>query len=233
MRAGAAVAAAGAMMMLLPPMSGEDLMSWGFAVMTAGFLVLTGGVTTFFLYMHRRKVFRRMDEGHEVLARWTYDAESWRAMQREEIKSSRGMPVFGAIIGGIFVMIGVVFFISDPDEMRLMLAIMAGVGILIAFSAWLATALRNRAVLKDPGEVVIARGGVYFQGNLTDWNGMTSWFDMARLEKKGKHSNLAIYYRYMAGRYARIHNNHITIPVPQEREQEAMTAAQKLNTQPY
>lgn len=231
--AGIAVAVTGLLMMLLPPISGGDLMAWGFAVMTLGLLAFAVGVTVLLLYLRRRKVLKRMIEGREVLARWTYDADSWRALQKDEIESSKGMPVFGAIIGLIFVVIGILFFIGNPDDMGPMLAIMAGIGILIAFVAWLATKLRKRAVLKDPGEAVIARGGVYFQGFLYDWNNVTSWFDLAKLETKGKHDSLVISYRYVAGRYARVHRGTVTIPVPEGREQEAKSAANKLNVQPY
>lgn len=230
---GIILSAIGALMMALPPIISADMMAWGFAVMTIGFLVLTAGVTTFLLYLHRSKVLRRMDNSREVLARWTYDAATWKDIQREEVESNKGMPVFGAILGGIFLVIGLVFFLSDPDEMGMMLAIMAGVGLLIAFSAWLGTKLRNRAILKDPGEAIVARGGVYYQGQLTDWNNITSWFDLAKLEKKNGHVDLVMTYRYLAGRRGQIHNSQVTLPVPPGKEQEAQFAADRLNVQPY
>jgi hypothetical protein len=230
---GIILSAIGALIIALPPMISADMMAWGFAVMTLGFFVLTAGVTTLLLYLRRRKVLKRMDDSREVLARWTYDAATWRDIQKEELDSNKGMPVFGAVIGGIFLVIGLVFFLSDPDEMGIMLAIMAGVGLLIAFVAWLATRLKNRAILKDPGEVIIAHGGVYYQGQLTDWNNVTSWFDLAKLEKKDGHTDLVMTYRYLAGRRGQIHSSQVSLPVPPGKEQEAQFAADRLNVQPY
>ena len=232
-RTGIVITASGLLMMLSPPVISTDLMDWGYAVMFMGIMVFAVGITTFMLYRHRRKVLNRMAEDREVLARWTYDADDWRKWQKEEVETSRGMPIIGAILGGIFVIIGLIFFLSDPDDMALMLALMAGIGALIAFVAWLSTALRRRAVLNDPGEVIIARGGVYFMGFLTDWNGVTSWFDIAKVEKKGKRTHLTIRYRFIAGRYAHVNSSQICIPVPTEMEEAAKAAASKLNSQPY
>lgn len=218
---GIVIAALGLFIMALPFAVGADMPGWGYAAVVFGFLILVSGIATLLLYLHRRKVLKRMIEGREVLARWTYDREYWRSVQMEEVKSNKGMPVFGAVIGGIFVVIGLVFFLSDPDDMGGMLAVMAGIGILIASVAWLSTALRNRAVLKDPGEAVIARGGVYFKGFLIDWNGKTSWFDVAKVVRKGKHANLIVGYRYIAGRYVKIYSDSIVIPIPKGKEQEA------------
>lgn len=231
--AGIVIAAVGLLLMALPFVFGADMPGWGYAAVLTGFLILASGIVTLLLYLHRRKVLKRMIEGREVLARWTYDMEYWRSVQMEEVKSNKGMPVFGAAIGGIFVVIGLVFFLSDPDDMGGMLAAMAGIGVLIAFVAWLSAALRNRAVLKDPGEAVIARGGVYYKGFLIDWNGKTSWFDVAKVVRKKKHANLIIGYRYIAGRYVKMYSDSIAIPVPKGKEQEAESVANRLNGQPY
>lgn len=230
---GIVLSALGVLAMALPFAAGADMTAWGYGTVAVGFLVLAAGVTTLLLYLHRRKILRRMMEGREALARWTYDAAYWRAAQMDEVRSNKGMPVFGAILGGIFLIIGLVFYLTDPDDMGLMLAAMAGIGLLIAGVAWLSTVLRNRAILKSPGEVVIARGGVYYQGYLTDWNAVTSVFELAKVQKTKKHARLVITYRQLAGRYARFQNAQIAIPIPEGREAEAEAVANKLNAQPY
>lgn len=230
---GIVLSALGLLSTALPIIACADMITWGYAVMVMGFLVLVAGVITLLLFLRRRKVLRRMMEGREALARWTYDAAYWRAAQMDEVRSNKSIPVFGAILGGIFVVIGLVFFLTSPDDMGLMLALMAGIGVLITAAAWLSAVLRNRAILKDPGEVVIARGGVYYQGFLTDWNGVTSVFELAKVQQKKKHARLVITYRQLAGRYARFQNAQITIPIPEGREAEAEAVADKLNAQPY
>jgi hypothetical protein len=230
---GIVLSAAGLAAMASPFAPGADMMQWGYAAMVLGFMVFAAGVTALLLFLRRKKVLKRMFERREALARWTYDASQWQAMRNEEMEAGRGVPVFGAILGGIFVVIGLVCYIVDPDEMGLMLAIMAGVGAVIAFTAWLSALLRGRAVARDPGEAVIARGGVWFMGYLTDWNGKTSWFDGARVVKKGKRSVFEADYRYIAGRYARVYRDTLRIPVPDGHEAEAERAARMLNEKPY
>ncbi len=230
---GITLSALGLLAMTLPPVPGADMMAWGFGTIALGLFVLIMGAVTLALFLRRRMVLKRMEDGSWVLASWTYDAKDWTRMRNDELKSNRGMPVFGGVLGGVFVLIGLGFLIADPDEMLLMFAIMAGVGVVIALSAWLATALRNRAVRRDPGEVVIARGGVWFMGHLTDWNKVTSWMDRAEVKQKGKKSILLIEYRVLAGRAGRIQKSVLEIPVPEGREEEAKAAARKLNDQPY
>lgn len=230
---GITLSALGLLAIALPPALGADMMAWGFGTMALGLFVLIMGAVTLALFLRRHVVLKRMEDGSGVLARWAYDAKDWARMRKNELKSNRGMPVFGAILGGVFVLIGLGFLIAAPDEMLPMFAIMAVVGAVIALAAWLATALRNRAVRCDAGEVVIARGGVWFMGHLTDWNRVTSWMDRAEVRQKGKRSVLVIKYRALAGRAGRIQRSVLEIPIPEGREEEAKIAARKLNDQPY
>lgn len=230
---GIIVTMTGLLAMALPWLANADMMAWGYGTMVLGFFVLTAGVTTLLLYRRRQKVLRRMADGREVLARWTYDPKDWERWRRHELKENRAMPVFGAILGGIFVVIGLVFFLTDPDDMGLMLALMAGIGLLIAGVALLSAVLRNRAISRDPGEVIIARGGIWFMGALTDWNNVTSWMDRAEVQQKGKHHLFVVQYRALAGRAGHIHKSILEIPIPKGREEEALAAARKLNDNPY
>lgn len=226
--AGWIISAAGLITMLLPWLAGADMMGWGYGTAAMGLFTLITGIITLLLFLHRQRVLSRMAENTGVLARWTYDPADWQRWRDEELTDTRAVPVFGAILGGVFLLIGVVFLAIDPDDMGLMFAIMTGVGVLIAGAAWLSAALRRRAILKDPCEAVITRGGVWYMGQLTDWNGVTSRLTGARVEQTGKRTFFTVEYRQLAGRAARMVRSQVRIPVPEGREEEARELAKKL-----
>jgi hypothetical protein len=218
----------GLLVMATPWVFSLEMMHYGFGIMALGLFVAIAGLITLLILGRQRKVIKEMADG-EVLVRWTYDKTEWRKRQAQEVREMKSMPVFGAVLGGIFVVIGLVFYLSNPDDMELMLVIMAAIGVLIALFAWLSTTLRIRAVLRDPGEAVISRKGVFFLGALTDWNGVTSIFDIAQVEEKNGHTSFFIKYRYLHGRYGRMVDGSLAVPVPPGHEDEAVALARELN----
>ncbi|NTV90733.1 MAG: hypothetical protein HGA22_10325 [Clostridiales bacterium] len=213
----------GVIMISAPFLLQADMMNWGFAsVVVGGFILFAAGIS-FLLFNKRAKVTSDILNETNLLARWTYDPEYWRREVAEEIESLSGIRIIGGIIGGILAIIGFIIMLTDPEDNAAFFLVMLAIGLIIFFIALASAAVQKKRLLNEPGEAVIVRDGVYYKGQLTDWNGVTSVLEGVCIDPRNP-ANLLFAYKYLSGSRARMPHMHpgtLQIPIPQGAEQSA------------
>ncbi len=208
----------GLVMTVLPFALDADFTAWGGASAFVGFFILVTSLLLLPFFGKRVAVMNKIRKGEGILAWWRYPAEAWEKERREQIADLGGMRIAGLVLGGIFLLIGIVLFATDPDDMGLFLAIMAGIGLLMAAVSQLAAAAQRKRLLATEDEAVIHTDGVFYRGELTTWGS-----GMNRLKAVGWNMRnpyqLLFCYRQM-----RRHGDRravTVIPIPSGQEQVA------------
>jgi hypothetical protein len=211
---------------LLPFIIEIDMMKVGYALVFMGGFVFLSGLICLFIFNKRAKVLHRMTIG-DVVARWKYDQAFWEKLVDKEISNWTGLKTMGVFLGGLFAVMGIVSLLADEDN-SLFFYIMIGFAILFSSVGFLSYGFQKRRLMKDPGEVIITRDGVYFMGNLTDWNGVTSILDAVGFHPSNP-DVLVFSYRTLAGRIPRMMRSTLHLPIPQGMEDQAAMAVQFFN----
>jgi len=226
--AGWGIAAAGLLMIFLPMNLGMDGFDGGFALAVFGFIICVIGISIGALYLVRARAVSRMFAQQDILVNWLYSREQWQSYARAEYKEEKSARwgVFG-ILAGIFVVIGVIFFIFDreagPWILFVSLGILAFIAIII-FAANEFTRRRNQGVT---GEVFIARDGVYLNGALHRWKDLGCRLEGASYEKPRRYAFINFTYSAPASRGRGAVGRQtvsVSVPVPEGEEE----AAQKI-----
>jgi drug/metabolite transporter (DMT)-like permease len=179
--------ALGLLLIVVPSAAGLDGFDGGFALAAFGLLLLAVGAITAAIYAPRVRRLRRLLAQENLLAHWVYDApQVARQVERDRIaerKRNRGLLlivlawlVFWSLL---FVVIGVVS--GQGEDMRLFVAIMAGVGLVVAAAAFLAPRAHARRALHSSGEVCIGRDGLLLNGAYHAWAGRLARLDGVEL----------------------------------------------------
>jgi uncharacterized membrane protein HdeD (DUF308 family) len=160
----------GAVGVVLPFVFGMEGMAGGFAIaVVCGFLALSAAITAA-VFAARARVLGKLLRGDGVLAHWTYPAAD-RAEQAkkelgEEKKASWGLLLIIAVFS---LLIGVGFWVADPDAGRVVFLVMVGLVALLAVVATLAPLARHRKRRRATPEAIVSREGAYVFGMLHTW----------------------------------------------------------------
>ena len=209
----------GLVMTVLPFALDADFMAWGGASAFIGVVILTTSLILLPFFGKRVAVMNKIQKGEGILAWWRYPAEAWEKERKTQIGDLGGMKIAGFVLGGIFLLIGIVLFATDPDDMGLFLAIMAGIGLLMVVVSQLSAAAQKKRLLAMEDEAIIHTDGFFYRGELTTWGS-----GMNRLKAVGWNAHnpnqLLFCYRQM-----RRHGDRRTvavIPIPPGQEQVAI-----------
>lgn len=218
-----AVLLGGIALAVWPVVSGMDGMDGGFALNLIGGFIAVMGFISWLIFRKRAKVRGRMLTG-DVLAHWEYPPDMWAAIVKEEMSDSVGLKAMGIILGGIFLLIGIVFFLADEDNAGFS-AMMAVLGLFFFALGFLSYAMHRNQLLREKGEATITHDGVWYLGGLTDFNGTTSVLDAVGFHPEVPNT-LVFVYRHLGGRPARMIRSTLSVPVPAGEEAQAVVAVQ-------
>jgi len=224
----AAVALSGC---ILPTMLGMSGMAGGYAISFAsGFVCLVALITTA-VFAARARILARLLSGQGVLVRWIYPDEDRRRQADKELKEeAKGSWVLFLVIAGFCLVIGIAFWLADPEAGRDVFFVMLGVVALLAAVAAVAPRIRYAKRRRGAPEAIVSREGAYVLGMLHTWRLLGARVEGADVTT-GRNAALRVSYSapMLYGRYfyGRQHYT-VTIPIPHGQSERATQVADAL-----
>ncbi len=217
-----------------------------------GLMLMAIGFYTTLRDLKQFAVLRRMDDDEDVYARWRYEPSELDSIRTKALKvsvwhhdvMSTNPFVPYAYMKTLCFSIGASLFVSFVAPQNIIVQILIWPVIIsgsLACVSWLAKKRHIWAIRNDPGEVFVARGGVWFMGQLIELNS-EQWLDSASViaEEDGYMFVLhksAIYRarHFLTTRHfpRKLVRTEYSIPIPEEWVEEAREAARRLNDNPY
>jgi hypothetical protein len=211
---------------VLPSLLGVDGPDAGFAIaMISGFVAICGAVGTF-MYFRRAAALRKLLDGEDLIAHWTYGEEQGArfaaAQVAREATSRRIMLVLVCVFA---VPTGLVFFALDPRGGG---AWVLGVMLCLCALMWGVTRVLARASAaraQSAPETWIGPEAVWVSGVLHTWGSMGSRLESATAVQEERDLELELVYSYPARHGRQRTGVRVPVPVGQEREGEAVLLA--------
>ena len=193
-------------------------MHGGFALAMGGLLVVTAGLTVFFLY---RKLARQWDSilsGRDILVHWTYSSELWQDYtERDYREDKRNKMTLFYIIAAFAAFFGLLFFLFDREAGFIVLLMMIGLIVLIRLTAYLSARYTYRQNRAAKGEAFITPTAVLLNKQLHTWRGLGSTLEGVRL-LPGRLPLVEFSYTAPSGRALASYSVRVPVPPGQERE---------------
>ncbi len=215
-------------------------------IILAGLILTPVGCYATFYELQRFIVLLRMDSNDDVHARWTYEPAVWEIMRNKALSGLKAendlfmnKPAQPFCIKFVGYTLGANMLISSLLSDNLTLIVLAWVAITggaYAGLILLTKPIRKRAIQNDSGEVVIARGGVWFMGQLIQFSEKNLWLELAEVLEKENGLVLVLYTNVFQRTRDGLGYTTKTIyhiPIPEGREQEAKEAAELLKQYTY
>ena len=160
---------------IVPGLVGMDGMKGGYALGLVGVFVAIMGLIVAAVYWRRAADARRILAGDNQLVHWRYEPGEWQRYAQEEFEldSQEKRGLFWVVIA-IMVVIGLAFWIADPEAGIWVAVVLAGVAVLLAFFAFVVPSLEHRRRQRTMGEAIIVPEGVYLAGRLHLWRQLGS-----------------------------------------------------------
>lgn len=171
--------------------------------------------------MNRRKQIEQRD----ILIRWEYENDFWRAYVKETHRAITGFPGMGIVLGIASMIVVLIFF-----EVSYYIAV--GTGLVVMLLCWGFVLARHFSMFRNPGEVIVVPGGAYFRKTAVCWNAKSAPYDITYIEKTPDKALITIHYRKRKA-VGILEPRELAIPVPPEMIADAESAVKKLNDNPY
>ncbi len=222
------VGLAGGIAVILPFVTDIDMMDGGGAMIMGGLMLAITGPIVASLYWSRAKIFDELREEKNLLAHWQYNQEEWKKFAKDEHKY-RQESYWGlfAVITVISLIIGIIFWIADPENGFYVMLAMIGLIILIAIVAWLAARSYAHWDQNLHPEVRIGRNGLIIHDQLHVWQGWGAKLEGTEI-KIGTQKIMEITYS-TPNRYSRQYYT-IRVLIPSGQEKKATEIQNKLNS---
>ena len=213
----------------LPGLLGADMMQWGFAAAVfSGFIALIGLITAV-IYRRQARQLGALFAGEDLLAVWEVEPVQWcAAVEADWLEEKRNKRMLWYLVLGSCVLIGIGFLVYDPEAGSIVLMVLLGVAGICGVAAVLGPRWRRRRQLESEGTAWISRRGVYLGGIFHNWSLPGSALrSVATLEDEDGRKSLELTYEFMTR--AGYQTETARVPVPPEREAEALSVAEQLN----
>lgn len=222
------IAFAGVFMVFMPAIFDIDIMNGGGALIFFGIFVFISGIIVSIMFFRRSKIFDNALRG-EVLVRWNYDTDTWKrfVQQDYEFRKGKSKSLF-ILISSICFVVGLIFFILDPEAGFYVFLTMLGMIVILAITAYLSAVVPYRRNKSRVGEVIIFSDGIYINGATHIWKGFT-----VRLESVSYSidSENCVEFIYSAVTRTGRECYTVLVPIPQGREKEAVYIVGYFNSQ--
>jgi uncharacterized membrane protein len=191
------------------------------------------GLITFLIYLQRYFRLRSILNGKGLLVHWEYnkteyikDFEKDRDARRNQNLITLGIVwFFFILITGLFVLIA--FMEGEEESLPLFLGIMGGVLLLVNLAAFIMPELIYLSSLRSAPEVIIARKGMYFMGQLHIWNNALSFIENVEISADKKYLNFTLRYFTKLG-WFKYESYEVNIPIPKGQMKNAKYVSNEL-----
>jgi len=191
----------------------------GFALAAFGLLIMIGGITTAVLFFRLAKCYDRILADKNLLARWTYSDEEWRAFTEADYKLDKKRRwVLAGIISAFAIFFGVLFAVIDPEAGIYVLFVMLGLIVLVSITAFLTSRQNYRHNVRHKGETIIASDGVILNGQLHAWNVIGSKLEHVDYVEEAPPM---IEFEYSAASRSGRDSYTVRVPIPSGQEKNA------------
>ena len=202
----------------------------GFPAFFLGVFAVLMGVIGLLFFGVQVLTVRKMINGKDQFAHWTYEPEAWdRFTQWEfttEKEEKRGLFLF---ISAIIVAVGLGFWMLMRDKASFWVFLfLLGLVVLLWLAAVAAPRLTYRRLKKGPGEVYMGSSGIYVNGTVHTWNLIGSRFESVEIVQKPFPMLVFVYsYLMAAGRSLFFFRQYasVRVPIPEGMEGKAREIA--------
>ncbi len=206
--------------MILPFVAEIDIMNGGGAMVFVGALMFITGLIVTPFFFKRAKRFNEIVSGKNTIVHWTYTGSEWAQYTEEEFKRRKAQSwgIFALITSIMFVVFLIMGFILD-DALPFMIVLFLCMTLIMFLSAWLSYIVPYRRNKKRIGEAIIAPSGIYLNGSIHIWQGLSARFERVMLEE----NDTILVFTYSAlVQYGRREEYSVNVPVPQGKLNEAI-----------
>lgn len=212
-----------------PSMLGVKMMGWGYGIAFINAFLTVGALVAWWVFRARAAEWKRICGAEELLAHWSYDAETWRSFLRsDEVRERTDKGNLLRLIGFVMFFEGLLFLLIFRDfGAQIVVVIFFALWLLLAFLATVMPKYQHACRLSAVAEAFISKRGLVFAGELHSWVvGRTRLDDLTLVENS---SPAYLEFSYSSpGRFTRIVTS-VRVPIPSGREQEAKNLVSKLN----
>lgn len=215
----------GIAMILLPLALQADMMDGGAASMFIGAFLAICSLILLPFFTKRAAIMNAIHRGEGVLAWWRYDATAWEKEKKKQIGELGAMKIGGFVLAGVFVLIGLVIFLSEPDDMVPFLLFMLTIGAFFAALGQISPRIAAKRLENTEDEAVVHTDGLFYRGTLTSWGAMN------RLEAVGwdpASQNMLVFCHQQFQRHG-MRRHVLRIPIPLGQEQTAVSIIDHYN----
>ena len=215
-------------MIFVPGWLGIDGFEGGFAISFVSMFSVIIGIIVISVYNGLASRLEKILGGEGVLAKWTYSPEVWEEYTEKEftMEKAEATPKF-YIVAIIAVIIGVAFYLFDPEGGVYVLGVMAALIAIIGLVAYASTRYMHRQNLTGYPEAIIAENGVYMNRRFYYWNYLGT--SLEKLTIKNENGLNMLHFVTWAPTMTLGQTWDIRVPVPTGEEETAKKIESKLS----
>jgi len=206
----------------LPFALGVDMMMGGYALVFVSSIISISALVVAAFFWSRATTFKRFMNSEDILAHWNYSAEEWQHYIdlnfREEKKEKRGLYL---VIAGFALFFSLIFVIINLEAGIIVLMVMAGLVIILAFFAFAMPYLNRARNRRITGEAYISASALYFNRTFYKWGFWgTKLKGVQVIQKDNSPAMLCFNYLHPTGS-AGVQETTVSIPIPRGQEETA------------
>ena len=206
----------------LPFALGVDMMMGGYALVFVSSIISISALVVATFFWSRATAFKRFMDSKDILAHWNYSSEEWQHYIdlnfREEKKEKRGLYL---VIAGFALFFSLIFLIINLEAGIIVLMVMVGLIIILAFFAFAIPYLNRAKSLRIPGEAYISASALYFNRTFYKWDFWgTKLKGVQVIQKDNSPAMLCFNYLHPTGR-AGVQETAVCVPIPRGQEETA------------
>ena len=111
------ISAVGLFMIFMPSLFDIDIFDGGGALIILGIFALISGIGVSILFFKRARVIDNAFIGNNYLIHWRYGEDTWKQYAEKEFAYRKGTNrALFLLIGGMCLVIGIIFAIADPND---------------------------------------------------------------------------------------------------------------------
>jgi MFS family permease len=179
------IAILGIIIFFIPGIIGMDGFNGGYALSFLGGFVVLVGLIAVIIYARLASILDRITRKENLLARWTYTPEEWKAYtEKEHIEDKATKKGTFILIAAVSVIVGIVVWVIQRNHPLIILFIVIGIIAIMGLTAYLSAFSNYRQNKKYLGEAYIALDGIYLNRQLHIWKGIGNRLESAVYEDK-------------------------------------------------
>jgi hypothetical protein len=209
-----------------------DGMSGGYAVAFVAFFLMASGIAVAGLFLHRARIMDAIITSRQLLAHWSYPAETARqnALREYAEYQDQNRALF-ILIGGMLAAVAVFFMLFIEEGGLETGAVLIALVIVLFIVSRIAPKIQLNQALKAPHETFIAHNGIIYEGAVYPFHSFMMTMDGVSLKKATAKDPplLTFSFTQLVGAYI-FQPFAIVVPVPAGEEETAGVVVRALDS---